>query len=133
MLHKVEYNKFNGTVKATDGILEGIEFKQIPSWSKLPLAGHQIHTTREALVYQDFIDTTYSFRDFVKKCLRENTLKNGLGDSLVISHLSPMAYYRGMKAEHQRYDSAFNKYVRDLKGIEMVFNELHNARAKGVD
>lgn len=43
--------------------------------------------------------------------------------------MSQAGYYRDMQAKHQRSDSVFNKYLKSLEPIDIVFNALHNARA----
>lgn len=135
---KVNYIDIN-TVEATEGPLKGIQFKELGSDHPLPVTTisgpHNVSMSvpGQALVFQEYLDTSLSFRDFVKKCLKENTECYGLKDTLNMTGLTYQTYKRGMQAEHQRRDSGFNKYLRSLEGIETVFNALRDARANVKD
>lgn len=131
---EVKYIDMN-TVEATEGPLKDIQFKELVSDYCLPVdvgdssRGCSMSTTDQALIFQEYLDTSLSFRDFVKKCLAENTDWYGLKDTLQRTGLTHQSYKRGMQAEHQRRDSGFNKYLRSLEGIEKVFNALRDTRA----
>lgn len=130
----INYDPTGKTVEATEGLLKGIQFKELASDYCLPVATvsdpHNVYmsVTGQALIFQDYLDTSLTFRDFVKKCLKENTKWYGLKDTLDITGLTYQTYKHGMQAEHQRRDSGFNKYLRSLEGVETVFNALRDAR-----
>lgn len=134
-MRKIKYCTTGNTVEATEGPLKGIKFKEIASDYCLPVATvynpHDIFmsVTSQALIFQEYLDTSLSFRDFVKKCLKENTIGYGLKDTLQMTGLTYQSYKRGMQADHQRRDSGFNRYLRSLEGIEAVFNALRDVRA----
>lgn len=122
----------NKTVKVEDGVLKGVPFKALVSDHELyvPSCGCWMNVTSQALIYQDYLDTTLTFREFVKKCLDAHSDKYGVKSTLKMTGMTRASYYRGMQTDHQRSDSGFNKYLRSLEPIEIVFNALHNARAK---
>ena len=135
---EVNYININ-TVEATEGPLKGIQFKELASDYCLPVAtihgpgDVSMNVTGQALIFQDYLDTNLSFRNFVKKCLAEYNEWYGLKATLQITGLTYQSYKRGMQAEHQRRDSGFNKYLRSLEGIETVFNALRDARTSVKD
>ena len=137
--YNVTHDPTGKTVEATEGLLKGIQFKELASDHRLPVAtiygpcDVRMSVTGQALIFQEYLDTSLSFRDFVKKCLKENTDWYGLKDTLEMTGLTYQTYKRGMEAEHQRRDSGFNKYLRGLEGVEEVFNALRNARASVKD
>lgn len=137
--YNVAYDVTGKTVEATEGPLKGIKFKELASDYCLPVTTNygpgdvSMSVTGQALIFQDYLDTNLSFRDFVKKCLKENTEWYGLKDTLRKTGLTYQTYKRGMQAEHQRRDSGFNKYLRNLDGIEEVFNALRDARTSVKD
>lgn len=138
-LRNINYDENENTVEATDGPLKGIKFKVLPSDYCAPLTTthgpHDVYlsNTDQALIFQDYLDTSLSFNDFVKKCLKENTVCYGLKDTLTMTGLTYQTYKRGMQSDHQRRDSGFNKYLRSLEGVEKVFNALRDARASVKD
>ena len=135
---EVNYININ-TVEATEGPLKGIQFKELASDYCLPVTtihgpgDVSMNVTGQALIFQDYLDTSLSFRNFVKKCLAEYNEWYGLKATLQETGLTYQSYKRGMQAEHQRRDSGFNKYLRSLEGIETVFNALRDARASVKD
>ena len=137
--YNVTYDATVNTVEATEGPLKGIQFKELASNYCLPVATvygpHDVSmsVTGQALIFQEYLDTRLSFRDFVKKCLEENTDWYGIKDTLQKTGLTYQNYKHGMQAEHQRRDSGFNKYLRSLEGIKTVFNALRDARASVKD
>ena len=138
-IRKINYDPSGNTVEAAEGILKGIKFKELASDYCLPLTTvngpHDVYlsNTDQALIFQNYFDTSLSFKDFVKKCLKENTEWYGLKDTLTMTGLTYQTYKHGMQAEHQRRNSGFNKYLRSLEGIETVFNALRDARASVKD
>ena len=136
--YNVTYDVTGKTVEATEGPLKGIKFKELASDHCLPVdigdsSGCSMNVTGQALIFQDYLDTSLTFRDFVKKCLEDNTDWRGLKDTINMTGLTYQTYKRGMQAERQRRDSGFNKYLRSLEGIETVFNALRDARASVKD
>lgn len=131
MLYDLIFDNKEKTVKVTDGVLKGVLFKELASEHELyvPSCGCWMSHTSQALRFQDYIDTTLTFRAFVQKCLDETSDKYGVKKTLKMTGMSRASYYRGMQAKHQRSDSEFNKYLKSLEPIESVFNALHNARA----
>lgn len=139
IIRKINYDQSGKTVEAADGLLKGIQFKVLASDYCLPLTTvncpHDVYlsNTDQALIFQDYLDISLTFRDFVKKCLKENTVCYGLKDTLNMTGLTYQTYKHGMQAEHQRRNSGFNKYLRSLEGVEEVFNALRDARASVKD
>lgn len=135
----INYDATGNTVEATEGPLKGIKFKVLASDYCLPVATvygpHDVYmsVSGQALIFQEYLDTSLSFRDFVKKCLKENTVCYGLKDTLQMTGLTYQSYKRGMQADHQRRDSGFNKYLRSLEGIEAIFNALRDTRVSVKD
>ena len=133
MKYEVKYNREDNTVEATTGLLKGIKFPEEGSDISFPIVscGAYISHTSQALRFQDYLDTTLTFRQFVQKCLKENTEWRGsIKDTLYATGLSYTSYKNGINTDHQRKNSGFNKYLESLEGVRLVFNALHNERAK---
>lgn len=113
-------------ILAKDGILAGRKFIEFKSKYGLPIGATLLKTTEDALANQNLLDTTYEFRGFVKYCLRKYQKEHGLKATLKLTGLSKSAYYRGLNSDRQRFDSKFNKYLKSLAGVEIVFDALHN-------
>ena len=139
IIRNINYDQSGKTVEAAEGLLKGIQFKVLASDYCIPLTTthgpHDVSLSNsdQALIFQDYLDTSLSFRDFVKKCLKENTVCYGLEDTLNMTGLTRQTYKHGIEAEHQRRDSGFNKYLRSLEGVEIVFNALRDARTSVKD
>lgn len=132
MKYEVKFNKEDNTVEVTEGVLKGYKFPDIGSKFSFPIESHGVYMSHvlQALIYQDYLDTSMTFRKFVQKCLKENTENKGLKDTLDITGLSYTSYKNGINAEHQRKNAGFEEYLRSLVGVHLVFNALHNERAK---
>lgn len=132
MLYEVKFDNKENTVKVETGVLKGVPFKELAVSHELylPSCGCWMSHTSQALRFQDYIDTTLTFREFVQKCLNETSNNYGVNEVLRMTGMTRASYYRGMQTDHQRSDSGFNKYLRNLEPIKIVFNALHNARAK---
>lgn len=131
MKYEVKFNE-DGTVEVTTGLLKGIKFPNKGSHYSFPIESCGVHMshTFQALRFQDYLDTTLTFRQFVQKCLKENTKSRGVKDTLYDTGLSYTSYKNGINADHQRKNAGFEKYLRSLVGVNLVFNALHNERAK---
>lgn len=131
MKYDVKFNE-DGTVEVTKGLLKGIKFPEEGSHNSFYISncGVYMSHTSQALMFQDYLDTSLTFRQYVQKCLKENTKNIGLKDTLYMTGLSYTSYKNGINSDHQRKNSGFNKYLRSLVGVKLVFNALHNERAK---
>lgn len=131
MKYEVKVNK-DGTLSVDKGLLKGYRFPNEGSHFSFPIVscGVSMSHVEQALRFQDYLDTSMTFRQFVQKCLKENTDWRGLKDTLYATGLSYTSYKSGINTDHQRKDSGFNKYLRSLEGVTLVFNALHNERAK---
>lgn len=132
MKYEVKINKKDNTVEVTDGVLKGYKFPNEGSIVSFPIESCGVYMSHvlQALRFQDYLDTSMTFRQFVQNCLKENTEWRGLKDTLNITGLSYTSYKNGINASHQRKNSGFNKYLESLEGVHLVFNALHNERAK---
>lgn len=131
MKYEVKFND-DGTVEVTDGLLKGYRFPDEGSHNSFYIStcGVYMSHTLQALMFQEYLDTRLNFRQFVQKCLKENTEERGLKDTLYITGLSYTSYKNGISTDHQRKNAGFEKYLRSLIGVHLVFNALHNERAK---
>lgn len=131
MKYEVKFNE-DGTVEVKKGLLKGYKFPDEGSCNNFYISacGVNMSHTVQALIFQDYLDTSLTFRQFVQKCLKENTSIRGLKDTLYITGLSYTSYKNGINSDHQRKNSGFNKYLESLVGVHLVFNALHNERAK---
>lgn len=131
MKYEVKFNDDN-TVEVTEGLLKGYKFPEEGSEHSFPIesCGAYMSHVSQALRFQDYLDTSMTFRQFVQKCLKENTKIRGLKDTLYATGLSYTSYKNGINAQHQRKNAGFEKYLRSLVGVNLVFNALHNERAK---
>ena len=132
MLYEVKFDNKENAVQVETGVLKGVPFKELAVSHELylPSCGCWMSHTSQALRFQDYIDTTLTFREFVQKCLSETAHSYGVNEVLRMTGMTRASYYRGMQTDHQRSDSGFNKYLRNLEPIKIVFNALHNARTK---
>lgn len=131
MKYEVKFNE-DGTVEVEDGLLKGYKFPDEGSCNSFYISACGVYMSHvmQALIYQDYLDTSMTFRQFVQKCLKENTEWKGLKNTLSITGLSYTSYKNGIDADHQRKNAGFEKYLRSLVGVHLVFNALHNERAK---
>lgn len=131
MKYDVKFNEDN-TLSVDKGVLKGYKFPNEGSDHSFPIesCGVSMSHTLQALLFQDYLDTTLTFRQFVQKCLKENTKWRGLKDTLYMTGLSYTSYKNGINSDHQRKNAGFEKYLRSLEGVHLVFNALHNERAK---
>ena len=125
MKYNLSYNKTYKVATVNNGVLKGYTFPLKAADYGFPIKGNIIMaTTDQALIFQDYLDTNLTFRQFVQKCLKENTENKGLKNTLNITGLSYTSYKSGITKDHQRKDSKFNKYLDNLLGVHQVFNTL---------
>lgn len=132
MDYKINFNKKDKTVSVDKGVLKGYKFPDECSKYSFPIesCGVSMSHTVQAILFQDYLDTTVTFREFVQKCLKENTENHGIKSTLDMTGLTYTSYKNGINSIHQRKNSDFNKYLESLEGVHLVFNSLHNERAK---
>lgn len=131
MKYEVKFNE-DETLSVDKGVLKGYKFPDEGSKYSFPIESCGVYMSHalQALIYQDYLDTNLTFREFVQNCLKENTALRGLKDTLNITGLSYTSYKNGINSRRQRKNSGFEKYLRSLIGVHLVFNALHNERAK---
>lgn len=134
MKYDLSYNKTHNLVTVNSGLLKGYTFPLKHATHGFNLRCDDksseilMTTTDQALIFQDYLDTSMNFRQFVQKCLKENTKTKGLKNTLNMTGLSYTSYKNGINSDHQRKDSKFNKYLESLLGVHQVFNALHFER-----
>lgn len=120
-------------VVARSGVLKGTAFMNLVAKHPLPLSKFDmVYSTADALQHQDLIwlhGEFADFRDMVQSYLVTYAKENGVKEVLRITGLSKAAYYRGINSDSQRADSAFNKYLKNLAGVELVYNQLHQVNS----
>lgn len=132
MKYEIKFVDNDKAVEVENGILKGYKFPNECADHSFPIESCSVSMSHviQAITFQDYLDTTLTFRQFVQKCLKENTENHGLKNTLDITGLSYASYKNGINSDHQRKNSGFEKYLRSLIGVNLVFNALHNERAK---